>query len=143
MAESDNRKPQSTAPTIISIDAMGGDQGVKAVIGGMEISARTFPNIRFIVHGTESEIKLALRRKPALAAICELRATEDVITMDAEPSAALRGAKKSSMWASIETMKSGAAKAIVSCGNTGALMAMSTIQLRKMPGVNRPAIAIL
>lgn len=143
MAESENLIPQSNAPTIISIDAMGGDQGVKAVIGGMDISARTYPNIRFIVHGLEAEINLALKRKPALTSVCEIRATEDVITMDDKPSAALRGGKKSSMWGAIETMKSGAAQSIVSCGNTGALMAMSTIQLRKAPGVNRPAIAIL
>jgi glycerol-3-phosphate acyltransferase PlsX len=143
MAETDNRKPQGTAPTIISIDAMGGDNGVKAVIGGMEKSARKNPNIKFIVHGDEAEIQRCLKRRPELARLSEIRATEDVITMDDKPSTALRQGKKSSMWASIATLKDGLAQATVSCGNTGALMAMSTIQLRKTPGVNRPAIAIL
>lgn len=143
MADAQNRiAPTKPATTIISIDAMGADNGVKAVIGGMEKSSGKFPNIRFIVHGDEGELSLCLKRKPALAAITEIRATQDVITMDDKPSTALRGGKKSSMWAAIATLKDGAAHATVSCGNTGALMAMSTIQLRKAPGVNRPAIAI-
>jgi len=142
MADADNRIPQGDAPTIISIDAMGGDSGVKAVIGGMEKSARKYPNIKFIVHGNEAELKRCLKRKPDLVAVTEIRATEDVVSMDDKPSAALRGGKKSSMWAAIATLKEGDAQAMVSCGNTGALMAMSTIQLRKIPGVNRPAIAI-
>jgi len=143
MAEAEYRIPQDPAPTVISIDAMGGDSGVKAVIGGMEKSARKYPDIKFIVHGNEAELKRCLKRKPELAAVTEIRPTEDVISMDDKPSAALRGGKKSSMWAAIATLKEGAAQATVSCGNTGALMAMSTIQLRKTPGVNRPAIAIM
>lgn len=143
MAEAQNRIPQDSALTVISIDAMGGDSGVKAVIGGMEQFFRKNPDIRYIVHGNEAELTRCLKRRPELAAITELRATEDVISMDDKPSAALRGGKKSSMWASIATLKDGAAQAVVSCGNTGALMAMSTIQLRKAPGVARPAIAIL
>ncbi len=143
MAEAENRIPRDPAPTIISIDAMGGDSGVKAVIGGMEKSARKHPDIRFIVHGQEAAIKRCLKRKPELAAKSEIRHAEDVVSMDDKPSAALRSGKKSSMWAAIATLKAGAAQATVSCGNTGALMAMSTIQLRKAPGVNRPAIAIL
>ena len=144
MADEQNRMTQTNlAPTVISIDAMGGDSGVKAIIGGMEKSSRQFSDIKFIVHGDEAEITRCLKRKPALAALCEIRATTDVIKMDDKPSAALRGGKKSSMWAAIATQKEGSAKAVVSCGNTGALMAMSTIQLRKVPGVARPAIAVL
>jgi len=144
MADVQNRMTLTEiAPTIISIDAMGADNGVKAVIGGMAKSSRKFPDIKFIVHGDEAEIKRGLKRQPGLAAITEIRATTDVIKMDDKPSAALRGGKKSSMWAAIEALKDGAAQATVSCGNTGALMAMSTVQLRKTPGVNRPAIAIL
>ena len=47
------------------------------------------------------------------------------------------------MWSAIESVRSGEATVAVSCGNTGALMAMSMIRLRKLPGVNRPAIAVL
>ena len=47
------------------------------------------------------------------------------------------------MWSTIEAVKDGAAAAAVSCGNTGALMAVSMLRLRKLPGLNRPAIASL
>ncbi len=144
MAETQNRMTLTTlAPTVISIDAMGGDGGVKAVIGGMEKSARNNPDIKFIIHGDEAEIKRCLKRRPELAAITDVNATNDVISMDDKPSTALRGGKKSSMWAAIAALKDKTAQATVSCGNTGALMAMSTVQLRKAPGVARPAIAIL
>jgi len=144
MAEAQNRITQADiAPTIISIDAMGGDSGVKAVIEGMQKSALINPDIRYIVHGDAAEINHCLNLKPELAAITDVNPTEDVISMDDKPSAALRAGKKSSMWAAIAALKNNEAKATVSCGNTGALMAMSTIQLRKAPGVARPAIAVL
>ncbi|MBL4806012.1 MAG: phosphate acyltransferase PlsX [Rhodobacteraceae bacterium] len=144
MADTQDRNTQSsTAQTVISIDAMGGDSGVAAVIGGMAKSARKNPNIRFIVHGDDVQIKKLLKRKPDLAARTEIRATEQVVAMDDKPSAALRRGKKSSMWATIDTVGQGDARVAVSCGNTGALMAMSMVRLRKAPGVDRPAIAIL
>ncbi|MCF6271902.1 MAG: phosphate acyltransferase PlsX [Rhodobacteraceae bacterium] len=144
MAETQNRIAQTDlAPTVISIDAMGGDSGIKAVIGGMEKSARAHEGLRFIVHGDEAEIRRCLKRRPDLAALTEIVHTTEVISMDDKPSAALRRGKESSMWLTISSVKNGAAQAAVSCGNTGALMAMSTVQLRKTPGVARPAIAIL
>ncbi len=144
MAETQNRDTLSdTDSTVISVDAMGGDSGVAAVIGGMAKFANKTPDVRYIVHGDAAQIKKCLKRKPDLAAHCEIRATEQVIAMDEKPSNALRGGKKSSMWSTIDAVKSGDAKAAVSCGNTGALMAMSVVRLRKAPGVDRPAIAVL
>jgi glycerol-3-phosphate acyltransferase PlsX len=63
--------------------------------------------------------------------------------MDDKPSQVLRHGKNTSMWSALESVRSGDATVAVSCGNTGALMALSMIRLRKLPGVNRPAIAIL
>jgi glycerol-3-phosphate acyltransferase PlsX len=63
--------------------------------------------------------------------------------MNDKPSQVVRTGKDSSMWSAIESVRSGEAAVAVSCGNTGALMAMSMIRLRKLPGVNRPAIAVL
>ncbi len=144
MAGEENRITQTEpTSTVISIDAMGGDGGIKAVLGGMDKFIRQHADIRFIIHGDKAAIKRQLKRRPDLAARSKINPTQDVISMDDKPSAALRGGKKSSMWAAIAALKSGEAKAAVSCGNTGALMAMSTIQLRKAPGVARPAIAIL
>jgi len=63
--------------------------------------------------------------------------------MDDKPSHVMRNGKGTSMWSAIDSVREGEAAAAVSCGNTGALMAVSMIRLRKLPGVNRPAIAIL
>ena len=63
--------------------------------------------------------------------------------MEDKPSHVVRTGKDTSMWSAIESVRSGEAAVAVSCGNTGALMALSMIRLRKLPGVNRPAIAVL
>jgi len=135
--------PTADRPTVISIDAMGGDGGVEAVVGGMEKSAVKNAEIRYIVHGDAAALEAAIARRPDLAAITEIRPAEKVISMDEKPSHALRHGKGSSMWNALETVRGGEATVAVSCGNTGALMAVSMLQLRKLPGVNRPAIAVL
>ena len=63
--------------------------------------------------------------------------------MHDKPSQVIRSAQDTSMWSTIESVRAGEATVAVSCGNTGALMALSMLRLRKLPGVNRPAIACL
>ena len=63
--------------------------------------------------------------------------------MHEKPSHVMRNGEGTSMWSAIESVRKGEATVAVSCGNTGALMALSMIRLRKIPGVNRPAIACL
>lgn len=137
------RDPSQPGPFRISIDAMGGEAGVGAVIGGMEMSARKNPEIAFIVHGDEAEIMSHLRRWPDLADRTQVRPATKTISMDEKPARALRQGKGSSMWNALETVAEGEATVAVSCGNTGALMALAMMRLRKAPGVDRPAIAVL
>ncbi len=141
-AGSDQSTDSARARTIISVDAMGGDQGPPAVVSGIAKSAEKNPDIGFIVHGRASEIR-PLIEKAGLTARCEIRDTAEVVTMDAKPSHVMRKGKNTSMWSAVEAVKSGEAQAVVSCGNTGALMAVSMLRLRKIPGVDRPAIACL
>ncbi len=143
MTAASNRTVSPGGPTVIAVDAMGGDSGVAAIIGGMEKSAGKNTDIRFIVHGDSAAVAPLLEKKPALARLVEVRDTDKVVSMDEKPSRALRSGKGSSMWNAIESVKSGEASVAVSCGNTGALMAISMLQLRKIPGVVRPAIAVL
>jgi glycerol-3-phosphate acyltransferase PlsX len=63
--------------------------------------------------------------------------------MDDKPSQVVRNGKGTSMWSALEAVREGSASVAVSCGNTGALMALSMMRLRRLPGVNRPAIAVL
>ncbi|KZY23561.1 phosphate acyltransferase [Sulfitobacter sp. HI0040] len=129
--------------TLISVDAMGGDQGPEAVVAGCSVSARLNDEIAFILHGDEAQLRSLVEKRPELKGRCEIRHSADVVTMNDKPSQVVRTGKDTSMWSAIESVRSGEAAVAVSCGNTGALMAISMIRLRKLPGVNRPAIAIL
>jgi glycerol-3-phosphate acyltransferase PlsX len=76
-------------------------------------------------------------------AASEILHAEDVVAGDEKPTQALRRAKTTSMGMAINAVKAGDAGAAVSGGNTGALMAMSKLALRTMPGIDRPALAAL
>lgn len=138
--------PFESAPDgsiVISIDAMGGEGGFAAVVGGMEKSATINPDIYFIVHGDEKPLAQEVARFPGLEKRTSIRHVTKTISMDEKPSRAMRQGKDSSMWNALQTVKNGEATVAVSCGNTGALMALSMLILRKAPGVDRPAIAVL
>ncbi len=129
--------------TVLSIDAMGGDLGPSAVVSGMAKAARKNPDLRFIVHGDGKSLNKLIAKRGDLKGRCDIRHCDDVVTMDAKPSQVVRHAKGSSMWSAVQAVENGEARAAVSCGNTGALMALSMLRLRKIPGVNRPAIGVL
>lgn len=129
--------------TIISIDAMGGDRGAAAVVAGIAHSIAKNPEIGFIVHGDATTLSRLIEKRHGLSEHCEVRHADDVVTMDEKPSHVMRHGKNTSMWSAIEAVRNGEATVAISCGNTGALMALSMIRLRKLPGVNRPAIACL
>ena len=128
---------------VISIDAMGGDRGVADIVRGMGKSLEKNPRLRYILHGDAAVLKSAIRARTPLAERTEIRHAESVIGMEDKPSRALRSAKGSSMWNALETVRDGESPAVISCGNTGALMALSMLALRKAPGIDRPAIAVL
>lgn len=130
-------------PIIVSVDAMGGDQGPAAVVAGCAKSAQKNPDIGFILHGPFDELEQLVARRKPLIGRCEIRDASGVVTMEDKPSHVVRNGKGTSMWSTIESVRAGEASVAVSCGNTGALMALSMIRLRKLPGVNRPAIAVL
>ncbi len=129
--------------TLISVDAMGGDQGPAAVVAGCALSAKLNPDIAFILHGDEAVLNPLVDKRRELAGRCDIRHAADVVTMDDKPSQVVRTGKDTSMWSAIDSVRTNEAAVAVSCGNTGALMALSMIRLRKLPGVNRPAIAVL
>jgi glycerol-3-phosphate acyltransferase PlsX len=128
---------------VISVDAMGGDRGPGTVVAGLVLSANAHPDARFILHGDEAELTRLLSRHPAVADRVTFCHAPRVVTMHDKPSQVMRHGAGTSMWSCIDSVKEGLATAAVSCGNTGALMAVSMIRLRKLPGVNRPAIACL
>jgi phosphate acyltransferase len=128
---------------VISIDAMGGDQGPAAVVAGLVDSCARLPDADFILHGDEAILRPLLARASGLTGRVDLRHAPRTVSMTDKPSQVMRHGDGTSMWGTIDSVKNGEATVAVSCGNTGALMAVSMIRLRKLPGVNRPAIACL
>ena len=128
--------------TIISVDAMGGDRGPAAIVAGIARFAAENARISFLLHGPEAELTRLVGRWK-LGARVRVCPAEGVVAMDDKPSHVMRNGKGTSMWATIDAVRDGEAAMAVSCGNTGALMALSMLRLRKLPGVNRPAIACL
>jgi len=125
----------------ISLDAMGGDNAPKVVVRGVALARIRHPQVRYLLFGDERRVAPLIRRKPKLRKIISLVHTEKVVPGDMKPSLALRQGRGSSMWASIEAVHDGRAAAVVSAGNTGALMAMAKTILGTLPGIDRPAIA--
>ncbi len=132
------------APVTIALDAMGGDHGPSVVIPAAALALVRHPNMRFVLVGDQGQITAALQDHPELAAKSEIIHSDVSIAMDAKPSQALRrGRWKSSMWLAIQAVRDGRAHAVVSAGNTGALMAMSKFCLKTVKGIDRPAIAAI
>ena len=124
----------------VSIDGMGGDNAPDMIVGGIDLACSHDPDVRYLLFGDEAQLLPLLDTHPKAKAACEIRHTTDVVTMDDKPTAALRSGKNSSMRLAINAVKNNEASAVVSAGNTGALMAMATIVLRMLPGISRPAI---
>jgi glycerol-3-phosphate acyltransferase PlsX len=123
---------------------MGGDHGAPVVLAGAKLCLVRHPDTRYLLFGDEAIIREELTRHNSLADKCDIIHTDIAISMDAKPSQALRqGRWKSSMWKAIEAVRDGDAEAIISAGNTGALMAMSRFCLKTLPEIERPAIAAI
>ncbi|TRD12244.1 phosphate acyltransferase PlsX [Erythrobacter insulae] len=127
----------------IAIDAMGGDEGVRVMVEGAALARRSHDNFKFLLVGDQAQIEAALEAHPGMRDASEILHCDDVISGDEQPSKAIRRAKTTSMGLAVNAVKAGAAGAAVSAGNTGALMAMSKIALRTMPGIDRPALAAI
>lgn len=130
----------------ISLDAMGGDNAPKCIIHGAAEALARYPELEFIIFGDQqqiNEILLSEKNFQRLASRSEVNHTDTVVSSNDKPSVALRQGKDSSMAKAINAVKHGLADAAICAGNTGALMAMSKVALRTLPGIDRPAICSL
>jgi len=130
------------ATVTASLDVMGGDKGAEMVLPGAEIALSHQPDLKFRLFGDQAIVGPLLARHPALQRASTFEHCDISVKMDDKPSQALRrGRWRSSMWRSIEAVKTGDADFAVSAGNTGALMAMAKFCLRSSSEIDRPAIA--
>ena len=127
-----------STPTILAIDAMGGDVGPQVTLNAALLALQQDKNLNIILVGRQDEIE-GLLAKPHLR--LHIHNAHEVVMMDESPQSALKNKKQSSMRLALDLVKSGRAKACVSAGNTGALMAMARFVLKTLPGIDRPAIA--
>ena len=128
---------------VISIDAMGGDNAPQSVIEGVSRVIKKDSDTFFFLFGDEEKIKSLADEYHIPDTRYKIQHTTDVISGDAKPSVAIRSGRESSMWKAIMSVRNGYSKAVVSAGNTGALMAMSKICLGTLSGIDRPAIAAI
>ena len=128
--------------TVISVDGMGGDNGSAPVVAGIARAARKDKRLHFILFGDEEELTRLVTRRRALAGRVDIRHAPDVIAMDEKPGRALRKGKGTSLGRALAAVADGEARVAFSAGNTGAIVALASLALRRAPGVHRPAIAV-
>ena len=130
----------------IAVDVMGSDMGPGEVIAGVALAIKSLKHLpkEFILVGDEAEIKSALQEE-AIDNHPHIRIfhASEVIQMDEKPLKSLKAKKDSSMVRAIELVKEGQAQVVLSCGNTGSLMAGGTLKLRTIPGIARPALGAI
>jgi glycerol-3-phosphate acyltransferase PlsX len=123
----------------IAVDAMGGDHGPSEVIPGALDFARSHPADEVILVGDEATVRSIAGALPANVRIVH---AAEVIGMDEHPALALREKKDSTILMATELVRRGDADAVVTAGHTGAGMAAAVLRLGRLPGVDRPALAV-
>ena len=126
---------------LIAIDAMGGDFGPHLIVPACIASLAEFPSLHLVLVGQAPVLEELIALHPGVdRARLQVEHASEVIGMDERPTHALRGKPDASMRLMLELVRSGRAKACVSAGNTGALMALSLYVLKPLPGIDRPAM---
>ena len=135
----------SGQPGLIAIDTMGGDLGPAEVVAAVQLAFQQVPDLcPVILVGDEAVLDpLLLQYGLSRGARLSVLHAAETVSMDDTPMAVLRRKKDSSMVRAIELVKNGEASGVVSCGNTGALMAGGTLRLRTIEGIARPALAAI
>ena len=132
----------SSEEVIIALDGMGGDLAPDSVIEGAYLASKKLLNIKFNIYGNKNKILPILKKKKEILNLVNFRHTKEIITNDTKPTDALKKSKRmSSMFQAINSVHKGESQAVVSGGNTGALMAISIVLLKTIKGIDRPAIA--
>jgi len=123
----------------LAVDAMGGDHGPEEVVPGALVHAGAHPEDQVILVGDEARIRTIARTLPANVSIVH---ASQVIEMDEHPALALREKRDASIVVACDLVRKGDADAVVTAGHTGAGMAAAVLRIGRLPGVDRPALAV-
>ncbi len=126
----------------VALDAMGGDYAPANPVEGAAMALRDYPQLtKLYLTGNETRLKAELQRIGCSDPRVEIIHATQVVEMSDSPIDAVRRKKDSSLTRAVDLVKAGSADAVVSAGNTGAMVAATTIKLRTLEGVERPGIA--
>ena len=117
----------------VAVDAMGGDRAPQEIVAGALLAASD--TVEPVLYGRRELLE-------PLAEGLEIVHADDVVAMDEKPSEAAREKRASSMFAACRAVGEDEAQAVVSAGNTGAMLAAGLLEVRRLPDVHRPAIAV-
>jgi glycerol-3-phosphate acyltransferase PlsX len=123
----------------VAFDAMGGDHGPTEVVPGVLEYAREHPDVELILVGDTATVRAIAGELPTNVRIVH---AGSVVGMDEHPALALREKKDSSILVATELVRAGEADAVVTAGHTGAGMAAGILKLGRLPGVDRPGLAV-
>lgn len=126
----------------VAVDAMGGDKAPAAVVQGAVQACREI-GVEIVLAGREEGVRQEIRRLGAEDLPITVRHATQVVEMEDPPMEAWKRKPDSSMRRAVEAVREGEADAIVSAGNTGALLACTLMVLRTIKGIDRPAISAL
>ena len=120
-------------PVRVAVDAMGGDRAPEEIVAGA-LAAKS-SDVAPVLYGPREVLE-------PLAEGLEIVHAEQVVAMDDKPSEAVREKRESSMFLACRAVAEGDAAVVVSAGNTGAMLAAALVELRRLPDVHRPGIAV-
>ena len=125
----------------LSVDMLGSETKLNDVLRGLNQSLLRNLNFKFLLFGSEKEIKTNIDKYKNLLKVSEIINCDSFISMDDKPSEVLRSKENSSMLLAINSVKENLSDAVLSFGNTGALMSLSLLNIKTLKGIKRPAIA--
>ena len=125
----------------ISVDALGSETSIENIIRGLNTSFLRNENYFFRIFGPKEELKKVLEKYNDLKNNVEIVDYNEIVEMVDKPSDVMRTKKNSSMYKSIISVLETDSQAVLSCGNTGALMALSLLNIKSLHSIKRPAIA--
>ena len=125
----------------ISVDMLGSETSIENMIKGLNNSFLRNDNYYFRLFGPSHEINNELNKYIELKQNTEIIDCNEMVEMTDKPSDVIKAKKNSSMFRSVDSIKNSDSKAVLSCGNTGALMALSLLNLKTLESIKRPSIA--
>ena len=125
----------------ISVDTLGSETSIENIIKGLNKSFLRNDNYFFRLFGPVDKLKKVLSEYDALKNNIEIIDCSEIIGMNDKPSDVMRTKKNSSMYKAIDSILDTDSQAVLSCGNTGALMALSLLNIKTLDSIKRPAIA--